>query len=263
MLRKKWNKKSFSMPKFNRTKVNFYIDLTLLIVFAALIGVGLLIKFVLIPGQERWLLYGQNMELTFWGLNRHEWGTIHLITGIVFFVLFILHIIFHWNMIKCMFWNCIKPKVLRTTTVIVALFLFAGLIVFPFFVEPQKTSIQRGEGHIKLEGVSVDLNDSIRVKLKKPKKLKGEKELELDIQKKKTESETRHSEDKKHKKQEIDITGSMTLNDVVEKYNCPLSKLIEELELPDDIDGSERLGHLRKKYGFRLGDVKEIVLQER
>ena len=251
------------MPKFNRTKVNFYTDLALLIAFAALIGVGFLIKFVLIPGQERWLLYGQNMELTFWGLNRHEWGTIHLITGIVFFVLFILHVIFHWNMIKCMFRNCIKPKFLRTTTVIVAIFLFIVLIVFPFFVEPQKTSIKRGEGRINLEGVSVDLNDSIRVKLKKPKKLKGDQDLELDIQKKKPKSETNHSEDRKHKKQEIDITGSMTLNEVVKKYNCPLSKFKEELDLPDDLDGNERLGRLRKQYGFRLGDVKEIVLQER
>ncbi len=247
------------MPKFNRTKVNFYIDLSMLIVFAALIGVGLLIKFVLIPGQERWILYGQNLELTFLGLNRHEWGTIHLITGILFFVLFILHIIFHWNMIKCMFRNCIKSKALRTMTVIVSLFVFAGLIVFPFFAEPQKTSIQRGEGRINLDGMNLNLNDSIRVKLKKPKKLDKSGEPQLEYEKKTTGKE----KSREQKKQEVDIKGSMTLNDVVEKYNYPLSKLKEELDLPKSVDGSERLGPLRKEYGFRLGDVKEIILRER
>jgi len=247
------------MPKFNRTKVNFYIDLSMLIVFAALIGVGLLIKFALIPGQERWILYGQNLELTFLGLDRHEWGTIHLITGILFFVLFILHIIFHWNMIKCMFRNCIKSKVLRTGTVIVSLFLFAGLIVFPFFVEPQKTSTIRGEGRINLEGMDLELNDSIRVKLKKPKKIDKNDEPLLEYEKKAPEKE----EAREHRKQEIDIKGRMTLNDVVEKYDYPLKKLKEELDLPNHIDGSEQLGHLRKQYGFRLGDVKEIVMEER
>ena len=247
------------MPKFNRTKINFYIDLSMLIVFAALIGVGFLIKFVLIPGQERWILYGKNLELTFLGLNRHEWGTIHLFTGILFFVLFVLHIIFHWNMIKCMFRNCIKPKVLRTVTVIVALFLFAGLIVFPFFVQPQKTSIQRGEGRINLEGMDLDLNDSIRVKLKKPKKLDKSGEPQLEYEKK----TTGEGESREHRKQEIDVKGSMTLEEVAKKYDYPISKLKEKLDLPDSVDGSERLGPLRKKYDFRLGDVKEIILQER
>lgn len=246
-----------------RTKTNFYINLALFIVFAALIGGGILIKFVLVPGQERWLLYGQNMELTFLGLDRHEWGTIHLIIGIVFFILLVFHIIFHWNVIKCLFRRYIKKPSVRSFSVALAFLLFIGLIVFPFFIQPEKSAITRGEGRINLEGVSVDLNDSIRVKLKKPKKLKGDGELELDIQKKKNGGEREDSEDKKYKKQEIDITGSMTLNDVVEKYDCPLSKLKDELDLPDFIDGSERLGHLRKQYGFRLGDVKEIIIKKR
>jgi len=250
------------MPKFNRTKFNFYTDLALLIVLAALIGVGFLIKFVLIPGQERWLLYGKNMELTFLGLDRHQWGTVHLIIGIVFFILLVFHIVFHWNMIKCLFRKYIKRLSIRAFSIALSFLLFIGLIIFPFFVQPEKSAITRGEGRINLEGVSVDLNDSIRVKLKKPKKLKGDQDLELDIQKKKPKSETNYSEDRKHKKQEIDITGSMTLNEVVKKYNCPLSKFKEELDLPDDLDGNERLGRLRKQYGFRLGDVKKIVLQE-
>ena len=238
------------MSNFNRTKVNFYIDLAMLIVFAALIGIGILIKFVLIPGQERWILYGQNMELTFLGLNRHEWGTIHLIIGILLFVLLILHIIFHWNMIKCMFRNCIKSKALRTATVVVTLVLFAGLIVFPVFIQPQKTAIQRGEGRIKLEGTKLDLNDSIRVKLREPKKPNGIGEPRIEYEKKSPEE----IEKQEHRKREIDIKGKMTLEEVAEKYDYPVSKLKEELDLPDSVNDNERLGPLRKEYDFRLGD---------
>ena len=107
--------------------------------------------------------------------------------------------------------------------------------------------------------MDLHLNDSIRVKLKKPKKLDKTGEPQLEYEKKSFDKEI----SREHRKQEIDIKGNMTLNDVVEKYDYPLSKLKEKLDLPDSVDGSERLGPLRKEYGFRLGDVKEIVLEER
>jgi len=243
------------MPKFNRTKSNFYIDLAMLIVLAALIGVGILIKFILIPGQERWLVFGQNTELTFLGLNRHEWGTIHLITGIVFFVLFIFHILFHWNMIKCMFQKCIPSKLLRVEVVSVSLFLFTGLIVFPFFVQPQESAVRRGEGRINLEGMDIDLNDSIRVKLKKPKKLEGSGEPELEYQRKASSDRAGEGQTLK----EVDINGKMTLYEVAEKYNYPISNLKEKLGIPPRVSEHSKLGHLKKRYDFRMSEVKRIM----
>ncbi len=238
------------MSKFNRTKVNFYIDLFLFIIFAALIGMGILIKFVLISGQERWLAYGANPELTFLGFDRHEWGTIHLITGIVFFILFIFHQVFHWNMIKCMFRKCVPSKSIRAGLVTLSLVLFAGLIVFPFFVNPVKGPAGIGVGQFSPEELGIDVNDSIRLELKKPGKIKGEEtDFELHLH-------------KKDKLEKADITGKMTLEGISLKYNVSVDLLKNRLNLPDHVSKYERLGRLEKKYDFTLQELRDIVEDE-
>jgi hypothetical protein len=238
------------MPKFNRTKVNLSIDLLLLIVFAALIGIGLLLKFVLISGQEKWLVYGSNPELTFLGLDRHEWGTVHLITGIVFFVLFILHLAFHWNMIKCMFRKCVPAKGLRAGLATVSLVLFTGLIVFPFFINPVKGPAGRGIEQFSLEELGIDVNDSIRLELKKPKRIEEERtDYELHLR-------------KKNNPEQADITGKMTLQGISVKYDVSVKKLKEKLNIPDHVSKYERLGRMRKKYDFTLQELRDIIDEE-
>lgn len=235
------------MSAKNRNKLNFYIDIVMFIVMGALIGIGILIKFVLIPGQERWLVYGDNMVLTFWGLDRHQWGTIHLILGGTLFVLLILHIIFHWKTIKCFFRRYIATLAERSVVAAVAVVLFVLLAIFPVFVTPEKEPLDRGEGRRMLENMDVELSDSIRIKLKKPKKLESG-DLEMEIE-------------RRQPKSEIDIRGSMTLEEVVKTYGIPLSRLKKELDLPEDVAASERLGRLKKRYNFTMGDVKTVVME--
>lgn len=244
-----------STRKSDKPRINFIIDLAMLIVFAALIGVGLLIKFTLIPGQERWLVFGRNFELTFWGLDRHEWGTIHLIIGIVLFILFVLHIVFHWNMIKCLFRKYIQSLALRTFTVVFSLLLSFLLVVFPFFVEPERESVFRGEGRIKLENMDLNLNDSIRVKLKKPKKFDDKQDVEMEFEK--------HPPEKKSTKenhlQEEEIHGSMSLDEVVKKFGLSPEALKKELGIPTHISGNEKMGRLKRRYGFTMEELREVV----
>jgi hypothetical protein len=136
-----------------------------------LIGIGILMKYVLISGQLRWLVYGDNMELTFLGLDRHQWGTIHLVLGAALFVLLVLHIIFHWKTIKCFFRRYIATLHVRSIVSVVTVLLFILLAIFPAFVTPEKEPLDRGEGRRMLENMNVEISDSICVKLKKPKKL--------------------------------------------------------------------------------------------
>jgi hypothetical protein len=90
-----------------KTKLTISIDIVLFILLVSTVGIGFLMKFVLVPGQVRNEIYGNNVNLEFLGLTRHEWGSIHLIISIIFLSLLILHIIFHWKLIvsffKCMF----------------------------------------------------------------------------------------------------------------------------------------------------------------
>ncbi|MHC4076764.1 MAG: DUF4405 domain-containing protein [Planctomycetota bacterium] len=60
-----------------RAKLNLIIDALLLLCLAGIAGIGFLIKYVLVPGYQRWEIYGRNVSLFLWGLDRHQWGTIH------------------------------------------------------------------------------------------------------------------------------------------------------------------------------------------
>ena len=51
---------------------NLVIDAVMALQIGALAGIGFLIKFVLVPGEERNVLYGRGMALRLLGLERHD-----------------------------------------------------------------------------------------------------------------------------------------------------------------------------------------------
>ena len=83
-----------------KSKLNLILDALLLLCIAAIGGIGFLMKYVIVPGYLRWEIYGRNVDLFFWGMGRHEWGTIHLVIGFVFLALLVLHIALHWGMLS-------------------------------------------------------------------------------------------------------------------------------------------------------------------
>jgi hypothetical protein len=62
-----------------------------------------------------------------------------------------------------------------------------------------------------------------------------------------------------HPYENLSIRGSMTLREVEETTGVPAAYLIKSLKLPDTISVEERLGPLRRQYGFEINDVREIV----
>ena len=58
---------------------------------------------------------------------------------------------------------------------------------------------------------------------------------------------------------EYQINGSMTLREVEEKTGVPAAVILRELGLQADLPTDEQLGRLRKKHGFEMHDIKEIV----
>lgn len=55
------------------------------------------------------------------------------------------------------------------------------------------------------------------------------------------------------------IDGSMTLTQVEQLTGVPAAVILQELGLPANISKDEHLGSLRKKHGFELNDVREVV----
>ena len=55
------------------------------------------------------------------------------------------------------------------------------------------------------------------------------------------------------------IRGSMTLAEIEETTGVPGDHIIEELGLPAGVQKDDRLGRLKRAYGFAIDDVRRIV----
>lgn len=62
-----------------------------------------------------------------------------------------------------------------------------------------------------------------------------------------------------YKLKDIPIYGSMTLKGIETTSGVPVIYIIKSLNLPENISEKERLGVLKRQYGFEISDVKEIV----
>ena len=129
-----------------KSKLNLVIDALLLLCVAAILGIGLLIKYILVPGYQRWEIYGRNVSLFLWGLDRHRWGTIHLIIGLVFLALLVLHVALHWDMIVGIYRKLIPNRFARWITALVLICLTILLFGFSYFVKPEVLEYGAGKG---------------------------------------------------------------------------------------------------------------------
>ncbi|MDT8375974.1 MAG: DUF4405 domain-containing protein [Mariprofundaceae bacterium] len=74
-----------------QTNSNFIIDVAAFLGFVTMTITGVLMRYILPPGSGHYS--------TIWGLDRHEWGSIHFWISVVFFSLLALHLILHWHWI--------------------------------------------------------------------------------------------------------------------------------------------------------------------
>lgn len=117
--------------------LNFVINSAMALCMAAIIGIGFLIEFTLISGQKRRLIYGENVDLYFMGMDRHQWGNLHLILGFILIGLLVLHIFLHWNIIKSVYNKAIKRPILNKLIASGFLVICLLLIFLPLFIKPE------------------------------------------------------------------------------------------------------------------------------
>jgi len=130
----------------SKAKLNLIIDGLLLVCLAAIGGIGLLLRYVLIPGVQQWQIYGQNVDISVWDLDRHGWGTIHYGFGVAFLLLVAFHIILHWKMIVTTYRQIIPNHVVSLITAVVLLALTITLLIFALLVKPQVHDRGQGRG---------------------------------------------------------------------------------------------------------------------
>lgn len=187
-----------------RPEKNFFIDSMAFIGFVLLTSTGILMRYILPPGSGRWKVI--------WGLDRHEWGSIHFWISIVFLSVLTIHLILHWRWIVTFIKG--RPREgsgLRVGLGIVGLFGLIALAIAPLVSTIETTAI-------KENGVSLS-----------------------------------------EKHEDIQIYGSMTLNDVEHNTGVPVEYIIRELKLSPDTNREEKLGSLKKMLGFTMEDIRTIV----
>lgn len=239
----------------DRGKINLVIDLLMFIDFALIGGIGFLIKYTLPPGRERILKYGENTELFFLGLDRHQWGTIHLTAAYVIIGLLVLHVVFHWGTIKVLVRKTVPSLRLRWALVTGFVILATGLLLFSFAVKPEKAGqseyLHRNFPH----GRTHDYSD---VKAVPESSVPGEGE--------KTEESSRHEEQKApaavheehggHEGAEA-LQGRMTVIDAAKLYGLSAAEVKQRLGVPGDVSDYETIGRLRRIYGFSMTQARE------
>jgi len=231
-----------------KQKLNLIIDILLLILMAAIMGIGFLLKFRLLSGHEKWEKYGANLDTTLFGLDRHQWGTIHLILGLTLFVVLVLHIWFHWNMIICIFKKLIKNKGPRIVFTIVLCLLTLFFLIAPFVFNIEIEDIREKQGYYKshLQEKNIDNNSNKGNALNK----ENDKSPKL---------KTIRNKKNQKASPEIEIKGFMSITDVSKKFNIPADKIKKHLGIPQSTPDSKRLGNLRKTYNFEMSKLREFV----
>lgn len=245
------------MKPGTRLKLNIVIDIIMFVVMVALVIIGFLIRYVLLSGTLRWEKFGRNVDMTFLGLDRHQWGYIHLIIGISLVVLLVLHIIFHWAQIVCMIKRLLPGIRVRTTVIASLTLVSVAIILIPFFVGSEigdpirgrcegygHMSYQANEESVLLEGFE---NEAGQLKDSRPEESAVVKFTEV-----------------KHDHQEartLEIKGFHTIEGLAGNYNISAAELKQRLKIPAHVSNNERLGRVRRLYGFSMREVEDCILE--
>ncbi len=232
-----------------KSKWNLIIDAIMFISMMALIGVGLLTKYVLLTGQKKWDKFGNNYEFSWLGLDRQGWNDIHFILGLVLIGLLVLHILLHWKMTIGIYKSLIKSRGMRIFIGWFILILSLLLVFFFYLVEPvvedstvhfRNRNPELNSQNIHNEVIPVEENTNEMITAKPAEK---------------THAEEIHHEHNPN----IEIIGSMTLDEIYSKYAVPADYIKKQLNIPISTSNNERLGRLRRSYGFTMNRIEEII----
>lgn len=87
-----------------RTSLNFAVDAATLAALFGMVGTGLVMRFVLLPGMG-----GGEGRVELWGRGRHDWGDVHYYFSVALLAVLVVHLAMHWAWI----WGMVSRWVTR------------------------------------------------------------------------------------------------------------------------------------------------------
>ena len=164
---------------------------------------------------------GGGHGMTLWGLGRHDYGSIHFYLALALIALMVIHIWLHWS------WVCTTVKKL------------AGM-----------KSVNGSRGIIYGIALLVIIAALMLGALFYANKLVV------------GTAETTNYETFEHESlSSFHISGQTTRAQAAKIGGIPVEELILKLSLPSDVNIDERLGRLKRQYGFEIHDVRRILEQ--
>jgi Domain of unknown function (DUF4405) len=121
----------------DKGKLNFVIDALMFLCLMAMAGLGFLMYYILSPGRRIHAVYGRNVDLTWLGWDRHDWGDLHLYLAFILLGLLTVHLILHWSMIVGLCARLLPDRKVRLRVVVAFLVIALLFIYFPFLITPE------------------------------------------------------------------------------------------------------------------------------
>jgi hypothetical protein len=138
----------------DKSKLIFLIDALMFICLMTLAGLGFLMKYALPPGREAVAKYGRNVQLTWLGWDRHDWGGIHLYLAFILLGLLVIHLYLHWQMIPGLYARLVPNPETRNRLAFALLIITILLLLLPFLISPDVQERGRGRGRGALKAIS-------------------------------------------------------------------------------------------------------------
>lgn len=211
-------------------------------------GLGLLIKYVLVPGYKCNEIYGKGVELYFWGYDRHQWGSIHLIFSFVLIFLLILHVVLHWKMVTIIFKQWVGKKSKRRVITATLAIASVVLAISPLFISPEVSESLSRNKH-----VYTMLKQDTLVNIKNTLSTGGKMNDSIEI---------RNDNHIHTGKSDIEVFGYMTINEISKKHGISTGYLKAQIGIPASTSNNSRLGQLRRRYNFDMEDVRRVIINK-
>ena len=169
----------------------------------------------------------------FLGLHRHQWSNIHFYLSVAFVVFVTIHILFSWKWIKSKSRQIFKK---RWNAALIFTAIASVLLVFLFWaLYPRVPGAYEGYGVRATERT---------------------KQQQLSDEGSPPSEEKIFYEDGSVY---MVITGQTTLKQAEKATGIPAKTIAAELRLPSNISIDDTFGRLRKKYGFSLLEVRDVL----
>lgn len=284
-----------------KARLNFAVDFATLFLMIAMIGTGMIIKYILPPGSGR-----RGHGLMLWNLDRHGWGDVHFWLSIALLAILLVHVALHWSWVCNFVRHRIRPnkplgKLSPRTTIALGtgFFLFVNLLIVWFvwasssnvFVATEQRRMHNPPHRNLVDHSAVEWEKDLKTEVQnvnsQHKYGDGDSSrgcgygqgygrgqgrgygqgigygqgrgygVKRGVGYNRNRQKTRESvtSDKFIEK----IRGYMTLGELINKTGIPLETFRASLSLPKNVSASERIGQLRRQYGFQIEDVREIV----